>query len=163
MSQDKEPRSRFRPRGARGVVLLGFGFMSALMGVAYAGGPWLGNLAVWPPVSRGLFALDLVGGIRLWGCLWLVVSAVLLRAAFRREQAMAMAVFSFMVAIWCLNYCFAFARDLLTTGHSALWLTAAVYAAFLVTSIGVSRMLNAPPLHMDAILRRLRELEAERG
>lgn len=152
---------QLRVRGARGVVLLGFAFMSLLMGLGYGGGPWLGALAVWPPVTRGMFALELVGGLHLWGACWLVTAVLLIRAAFRREQAVAMGFFSGMVSIWTLTYALAFVRDLIEFGHSGLWIWSAIFAAFLTSNIGVARMLNAPPLHVDAIVRRLRQLEAE--
>lgn len=135
--------------------------MSALMGLGYGAGAWLGPFAVWPPVTRGMFALELAGGLRLWGICWLVTSVLLFRAAFRREQEVAMGFFSGMVSIWSLTYCLAFIRDLLEFGHSGLWIWAAIFAAFLTSNLGVARMLNAPPLHVDAILSRLRQLEAE--
>lgn len=135
--------------------------MSALMGLGYGAGAWLGPFAVWPPVTRGMFALELVGGLRFWGVCWLVTGVMLFRAAFRREQAVAMGFFSGMVSIWSLTYCLAFIRDLSEFGHSGLWIWAAIFAAFLTSNIGVARMLNAPPLHVDAILNRLRQLEAE--
>lgn len=135
--------------------------MSALLGLGYAAGPLLGPFAVWPPITRGMFALQLVGGLHFWGACWLVTAGLLFRAAFRREQAVAMGFFSGMVSIWALTYAFAFIRDLLESGQSGLWIWAAIFAAFLTSNIGVARMLNAPPLHVDAIVRRLKQLEAE--
>lgn len=161
MTRRTKPSRQLRVRGARGVVLLGFAFMSALLGVGYGAGAWLGPLAVWPPVTRGMFALELVGGLHFWGGCWLITAALLFRAAFQREQAVAMGFFSGMVSIWALTYALAFVRDLTELGHSGLWIWAAIFTAFLTSNIGVARMLNAPPLHVDAIVRRLRQLEAE--
>lgn len=163
MTRSDNSASRLRIRGARGVVLLGFSAMSLLLGLGYAAGAWLGPLAVWPPVTRGMFALDMVGGLRFWGVCWLVTGALLFRAAFHREQAVAMAFFSGMVSIWSLTYSFAFIRDLLEFGHSGLWIWSAIFAAFLTSNIGTARMLNAPPLHVEAIVRRLKQLEADCG
>lgn len=160
MAKDENVR-RFQVKGARGVVLLGFAIMSALMGIGYGAGEWLGPFAVWPPVSRGVFALDMVGGLRFWGYCWLVTSALLFWAAFRREQAVAMAFFSGMMSIWSLTYALAFVRDLQDFGYSGLWMWSAIFAAFLTSNIGTARMLNAPPLHVEAIVRRLKQLEAE--
>lgn len=161
MTRKKSSTPKLRIRGARGVVLLGFSFMSLLMGLGYAAGPGLGPLAVWPPVSRGMFALDLVGGLHFWGVCWLITGVLLFRAAFRREQAVAMAFFSGMVSIWALTYSLAFIRDLQEFGYSGLWVWSAVFAAFLTSNIGTARMLNTPPLHVDAIVQRLKQLEAE--
>lgn len=153
--------SRPRVRGGRGVALLGFGGISLLMATAYISGPHLGPFAVWPPVARGLYALDMVGGMRMWGFFWLVTGTLLVRAAFSRHQTLGMSAFAFMAATWSLSYAWAFARDLMTVGESSLWLSSAVYASLLIACTGLARMLNSPPLEIEAILKRLKQLEQE--
>lgn len=141
--------------------MLGFAGISLLMAMAYISGQHLGPLSVWPPVARGLYALDMVGGMRFWGCLWLITGVLLLRAAFSRYQTLGMSAFAFMAATWSLSYAWAFVRDLQTVGASGLWLSSAVYASLLIACTGLARMLNAPPLEIEAILRRLKQLEEE--
>lgn len=148
-------------RGGKGVVLLGFAGVSFLMAAAYLFGEVLGPLAVWPPVARGVQALDLVGGMRLWGALWFATFLLLVRGAFHHSQTVAMSAFSFMVSIWGISYAIAFVRDLLELGRSGLWLSTGVYAALLLACIGLARMMNTPPLNTDAILKRLKQLEEE--
>lgn len=147
--------------GGRGLALLGFAGISSLMAMAYLLGEYLGPIAVWPPVSSGVYALELLGGMRFWGSLWAVAAILLVRAAFRRRQTVAMSVFAFMVSVWSISYALAFIREITSVGSSPLWLSSAIFAAFMVVCAGLARMLNTPPLDTEAILRRLKQLEAD--
>lgn len=139
--------------GARGVVLLGKGLLSFFFGIGYAMGDWIGIFAIWPPVNPGLYLLEeFLGGLRFWGFLWLVVGLYLIFAAFREDHSKAMAGFTFMCFIWAASYTQGFVMELGEVGTSRLWLGATAFFMMVVSSFGVARLINAPPLVTGASL-----------
>lgn len=145
-----------RVNGARGIVLLGFAGLALLHGVAFGAGPLLGGFAIWPPPPYGLRVLDMVGGLHAWGAIWLLAGLWLLVGAFRQDQRRPLAAFSALTSIWGGAYLYSFLRVLADGYASGLWLSAGLYLTLLVTCIGTGRMLNAPPLHIDAITTQLK-------
>lgn len=139
--------------GARGVALLGFAVLSLALGVAYAGGILLGPFSIWPPVPPGTTLLASLLGLHFWGAVWLLVGMFLLVGAYRQDQSKAMAAFAGICGVWGSSYGWGFAIQLMDTGRSGLWVAAVVYFAMLVASLGISRMLNAPPLKVEQISR----------
>lgn len=139
--------------------MLAFATISLLLGIAFLFGPLLGPFAIWPPPPVGLGVFDRFGGLHLWGGVWVFVGAVMVWGAFREDQARPLALFSFMCAIWGGGYAYTFIR-LWIDGHpTGLWLSAALFFALVAASVGVGRLVNAPPLKMDRIKEILDRLE----
>lgn len=147
-----------RVNGARGIALLGFAGLALLHGVAFGGGPLLGDFAIWPPPPYGLRVLDAVGGLHAWGVVWMLAGLWLLVGAFKQDQRRPLAAFSALTAVWGGAYLYSFLRMLADGQPSGLWLSSGLYLTLLVACIGTARMLNAPPLHIDAITTQLREV-----
>jgi hypothetical protein len=147
-----------RVNGARGVTMLGFGAISLLLGVAFAGGPLLGGFAVWPPPPVGLSVLVKYGGLHLWGAIWLLVGCWVTAGAFMQNQRRPLATFAAMCGMWGTAYGIAFVELLALGRPSGLWLSAALFYALTVGAAGVGRMVNAPALHVERIADRLRFL-----
>lgn len=145
-----------RVNGARGIVLLGFAGLALLHGVAFGAGPLLGGFSIWPPPPYGLQALDILGGLHAWGAVWFLAGLWLLVGAFRQDQRRPLAAFSALTTVWGGAYLYSFLRLLVDGIENPLWLSSGLYLTLLVTCIGTGRMLNAPPLHIDAITTQLR-------
>jgi hypothetical protein len=154
---------RFRVNGARGVTLLGFAVMSGGFAVSFLAGKLLGPLAIYPPPPRGLAILENLGGLPLWSIGWLVAAVWLIVGAFRDDQAKALASFAFMTFIWGTAYAWAFVEDMVTRGASGYWLSALLFYGLLVACLGLARLLNAPPLRVDELKRRLRAVDPDAG
>ncbi|AOT24051.1 hypothetical protein SEA_SUPPI_23 [Arthrobacter phage Suppi] len=138
--------------GARGAVLLGFGGMSVVFGLAYLPTP----ISIIPPIPLGLGLIDSLIPLGYWGGLWFLIGLYLIFGAFRQDQSRAMALFAGMCAVWGLSYTWAWITGMVEGNptSSRLWVASTVYMSFLVACIGISRLVNAP-------VQRVRELIAE--
>ncbi|ATW58895.1 hypothetical protein PHIRE_FLUKE_23 [Arthrobacter phage Fluke] len=138
--------------GARGAVLLGFGGMSVVFGLAYLPTP----ISIIPPIPLGLGLIDSLIPLGYWGGLWFLIGLYLIFGAFRQDQSRAMALFAGMCAVWGLSYTWAWITGIVehNPASSRLWVASTVYLSFLVACIGISRLVNAP-------VQRVRELIAE--
>lgn len=147
--------------GARGVILLGFGFLSLALGTGYFGGEWLGNFRIWPPIPPGLEVADAIFGLRFWGSLWLIVGLIQFFAAFRQDHSKALAGFTFMCFVWGASYASSFVMQLGEVGQSRLWLGAVAFFFMVIASLGVARLINAPPLNIDGLKEQIETIHTQ--
>lgn len=141
-----------RPKinGARGVTLLGFSLVAVVFGAAFNS-----PVAVIPPAPAGLVALDALIPLPWWGLLWYVAAVFLFVGAFRQDQAKSMMLFAGLLAVWAMSY---FGATFTATSPrlaSLFGMQTVIFGGLLTACLGVSRLLNAPPIDVSALRRRV--------
>lgn len=139
-----------RINGAKGVALFAFGVMAALFGIAFLS-PW----AIIPPPPRGLVFLNGLVPLEVWGGVWWAASIALIIGAFRENQANALAPFSAMLFVWASSYAFSAWDEYQRTGYTIFWLSSTLFLSLLIACLAVARLVNAPPVDMDALQRKV--------
>lgn len=147
---------RMHINGAKGLALLSFGVMAALFGVAFLS-PW----AIIPPPPRGLVFLNGIVPLEVWGGVWWAAAVWLIVGAFREDQSKAMAPFAAMLFVWAASYGFTAWDEYQRTGYTVFWFSSALFAALLVASLAIARLVNAPPVDLEALQHRV--LGADEG
>lgn len=149
---------RMNINGARGVTLLGFSLVALVFGLAFNS-----PVAVVPPPPAGLVGLDSLVPLQWWGIMWYLAAAFLFIGAFRQDQSKSMVLFAGLLAVWAITYLIA----AFTAGTPRLVtifaLQTVVYAGLLTAVLGVARLLNAPPVDIAALRKRVGTIEEERG
>lgn len=109
----------------------------------------LGRAVAYLPSSQPTFTPALLQEwpvpIPAWGALWGVVGILLLAQAWRREQALALAVMASMSTLWAGVYVWAASTRTFVDGFDTArgsWITAATYIATAVIVVCISRMIN---------------------
>jgi peptidoglycan/LPS O-acetylase OafA/YrhL len=128
---------RFKPYGPRGVIMLCLAVVSLGRAIAY--------LPSAHPTFTPALLQEWPVPIPLWGLAWGMVGALLAFQAWRRDQALALAVMASMSTLWAGIYIWAAGTRAFEQGFDAsrgAWITAATYLATAVTVICVSRMIN---------------------
>ena len=150
--------SRPRVNGARGVTLLGFSLVSLVFGVAFNS-----PVAVIPPPPAGLAGLDGFIPLGVWALAWYLSAVLLFVGAYRQDQSRSMALFAGLLAVWSISYLSA----AWTAGPprlvSVFYLQSAIYGGLLVACLGVARLLNAPPVNIEALREKVLTHEGETG
>lgn len=136
--------------GAKGVALLSFGIMASLFGIAFLS-PW----AIIPPPPQGLVFLNGLIPLEIWGGLWWVASGALIIGAFTQDQSKALAPFTGMLFIWAASYGFSAWDEFSRTGYTLFWFTSALFGALLVACLAIARLVNAPPVDIEALRHRV--------
>lgn len=147
---------RLQVNGARGVTLLGFSLMSLVFGVAFNS-----PVAVIPPPPPGLSGLNDIIPLWMWAFVWYASAVSLLVGAFRQDQSRSMMLFAGLLAVWCISYGTAafttYGNPRLTT---VFVLQTVIFGGLLVSCLGVARLLNAPPVDLEALRKRV-DVEGE--
>lgn len=144
--------------GAKGVALLSFAAVAAVFGVAFLS-PW----ALIPPPPRGLVFLDNLVPLQWWGGAWWLASAVLLVGAFRQDQSKAMVIFAPLLFIWAVSYGFSIPTLEDPRLQVAFTLQTVVFLGLFVACLAVSRLVNAPPVDLEALVYRVNHSEPREG
>lgn len=139
-----------RINGAKGVALFAFGIMAALFGIAFLS-PW----AIIPPPPRGLVFLNGLIPLEVWGAVWWASSAALVVGAFRQDQSKALAPFSGMLFVWSASYAFSAWDEFGRTGYTMFWFSSALFLSLLIACLAIARLVNAPPVDIDALRRKV--------
>lgn len=139
-----------RVNGAKGVALFAFGVMAGLFGVAFLS-PW----AIIPPPPRGLVFLNGLVPLEIWGGVWWFACAVLIIGAFREDQSQALAPFSAMLFVWSASYAFSAWDEYHHSGYTVFWLSSALFLSLLIACLAVARLVNAPPVDLEALQRKV--------
>lgn len=139
-----------RINGAKGLAMFSFGIMAGLFGVAFLS-PW----KIIPPPPRGLIFLNELVPLEVWGGLWWVAAIALFIGAFRNDQSQAMAPFSAMLFVWAASYAFSAWDQFHHEGYTIFWLSSALFLALLFASLAVARLVNAPPVNLEAVQERV--------
>lgn len=150
--------TRLHINGARGVTLLGFSIVALVFGLAFNS-----PVAVIPPPPAGLVGLDALVPLPIWGLLWYLAGAFLFVGAFRQDQSKSMVLFAGLLAVWAISYLIAAATATTPRLVSIFYLQAAIYGGLLTACLGVARLLNAPPIDIDALRRRVTTRKEEQG
>lgn len=139
-----------RINGAKGMALLAFAVVAAAFGVAFLS-PW----ALIPPPPPGLVFLDRLIPLQWWGASWWAASLVLLWGSFREDQSRAMVLFTPLLFVWGVSY--AGSAPTLTEPRMqvAFVLQAAIFFALFAACLAVARLVNAPPVDLDALQARV--------
>lgn len=124
-----------------------FGLSAGVFGVAF-----VGPIKIIPPPPKGFVPLNDLLPLEYWGVIWLLVGALLLWGAFRQNQAWALGAYAFMLFISAGSYVCAGVTEFVATGFTTMWYSAAFFATILGACLGVSRLVNAPPLDVDALI-----------
>lgn len=135
-----------RINGAKGLAMISFGVMAGLFGVAFFS-PW----QIIPPPPKGLVFLNGLLPLEFWGAAWWLAAIALFVGAFRDDQSQAMSPFAGMLFVWASSYAFSAWDEYLHTGYTTFWLSSALFLALLVASLAVARLVNAPPVNLEAI------------
>lgn len=148
--------SRPRINGARGVTLLGFALVSLVFGVAFNS-----PIAVIPPPPAGLAGLDGFIPLQWWGLAWYASAALLLVGAFRQDQSRSMTLFAGLLAVWAISYGSAAATTNNPRMLTIFILQAVIYGGLLIACLGVARLINAPPVNIEALRKKVLSQEGE--
>lgn len=150
-----------RLNGAKGMALLAFAFVAAAFGVAFLS-PW----ALIPPPPLGLVFLDRLIPLQWWGGAWWLSALILVWGAFREDQSRAMILFAPLLFIWGISYAGTIPSLTEPRLQVAFTLQTVIFFALFVACLAVARLVNAPPLDMEALLYRVNnphESEEESG
>lgn len=139
-----------RVNGAKGVALLAFSFVAAAFGVAFLS-PW----ALIPPPPTGLVFLDRLVPLQWWGGAWWASAVVLGVGAFRQDQSKAMILFAPLLFIWAVSYGFTIPSVNEPRMQTAFVLQTVIFAALFVACLAVARLVNAPPVDLEALVQRV--------
>lgn len=132
--------------GAKGMALLAFAVVAASFGVAFLS-PW----ALIPPPPAGLAWLDRFIPLQWWGGAWWAAAGVLLWGAFRQDQSRAMVLFSPLLFIWGISYAGSASMQADSRLQVAFTLQAVVFFALFSACLAVARLVNAPPVDLEAL------------
>lgn len=144
--------------GAKGVALLGFSLVAAAFGVAFLS-PW----ALIPPPPRGLTFLDTLIPLQWWGGAWYASALVLVVGAFRQDQSKAMVLFAPLLFIWGISYGFTIPTVEEPRMQVAFTLQTVIYFALFIACLAVARLVNAPPVDLEALINRVNGSESQEG
>jgi len=147
---------RLHINGARGVTLLGFSLVAVVFGVAFNS-----PLAVIPPAPAGLVALDALIPLQWWGLVWYLAAAFLFVGAFRQDQSKSMALFAGLLAVWAISYAGATLTAPTPRLTSLFGMQTVIFGGLLTSCLGVARLLNAPPVDISALRKRVHATEGE--
>lgn len=150
--------TRLRINGARGVTLLGFALVAIVFGLAFNS-----PVAVIPPPPAGLVGLDSLIPLQVWGILWYLAGLFLVVGAFRQDQSKSMVLFAGLLTVWAITYLIAAFTAETPRLVSIFYLQTVIYAGLLTAVLGVARLLNAPPVDIAALRKRVQSIEGERG
>lgn len=150
--------SRLHINGARGVTLLGFGLVALVFGLAFNS-----PVAVIPPPPAGLRGLDALIPLQVWGILWYLAAGFLLVGAFRENQAKSMMLFSGLLFVWASAYATAAFTSPDPRMVSLFAMQSVIFGGLLTACMGVARLLNAPPIDIAALRKRVRCEKGEQG
>jgi hypothetical protein len=150
--------TRLRINGARGVTLLGFALVALVFGLAFNS-----PVAVIPPPPAGLRGLDSLIPLQVWGLFWYLAAGFLFVGAFRQNQAKSMMLFSGLLFIWGSAYATAAFTDSNPRMVSLFAMQSVIYGGLLTACMGVARLLNAPPIDIAALRKRVNCEKGEQG
>ncbi|QPX62574.1 membrane protein [Arthrobacter phage Wollypog] len=142
--------AKFKVNGARGVVFIAFAAVAFVFGLAF-----FSPIALIPPPPAGLVALDKWIPLQWWGGGWYIASITLIWGAFREDQHRAQIPFAALLGIWMISYFLESFNTHIPRLQTAFLLQSVVFAAILVASMGVARLVNAPPVDVEALRRKL--------
>ena len=135
--------------GARGWTMFCFGLSATVFGLAF-----FGPIKIIPPSPKGLVPLNEIWPLEWWGAAWLVVAVWLFVGAFRQDQALALGAYAFMLFVSASSFVVAGINEYVVTGFTTMWYSAAFFVTILGACLGVARLVNAPPLDVDALLKK---------
>lgn len=144
--------------GAKGVALLAFALVAAVFGVAFLS-PW----ALIPPPPVGLVFLDRLIPLQWWGGVWWASAFVLAVGAFRQDQSKAMVLFAPMLFIWGISYGMTIPTVENPRMQVAFVLQTVIFFALFVACLAVARLVNAPPVDLEALVNRVRDSNSGEG
>lgn len=144
--------------GARGVTLLGFSLVALVFGLAFNS-----PVAVIPPPPAGLKGLDALIPLPWWGLLWYLAAAFLLVGAFRQNQSKSMMLFAGLLFVWASSYAGAAITATDPRMVSLFAMQTVIFGGLLTSCLGVARLLNAPPIDIDALRKRVHNQEGGQG
>lgn len=147
-----------RVNGARGVTLLGFGLVALTFGLAFNS-----PVAVIPPPPAGLVGLDALVPLAWWGLVWYLAAGFLIVGAFRQNQARSMMLFAGMLFVWMSAYAGATFTANDPRMVSLFAMQTVIFGGMLTSCLGVARLLNAPPIDIAALRKRVQCQEGEQG
>lgn len=139
-----------RVNGARGVTLLGFALVAVVFGVAFNS-----PLAVIPPAPAGLVGLDALIPLQVWGLGWYLAAVFLIVGAFRQDQSRSLALFAGLLAVWTISYAGAAFTAPTARLVSLFGMQTVIFGGLLMACLGVARLLNAPPIDITALRKRV--------
>lgn len=131
-----------------------FGLSALCFGLAF-----FGPVKVVPPPPKGLVPLSQLIPLEVWGVTWLLVAGWLVWSSFKQDQSKAMGAYAAMLFVSAASYTTAGVLEFAATGFTALWVSAAIYSSILGACVGVARLVNAPPVDVEALLAGLRREE----
>lgn len=124
-----------------------FGVSALVFSLAF-----FGPLKIVPPPPKGLVPLSQVLPLEVWGLAWLAVAVWLFYSSFREDQSQAMGAYAAMLFVSAASYTTAGVLEWLATGFTTLWFSAAIYGSILGACLGVARLVNAPPMDVEALV-----------
>lgn len=145
-----------RINGARGVTLLGFALVAIVFGVAFNS-----PVAVIPPAPAGLVGLDQLIPLQWWGLAWYLAAVFLITGAFRQDQSKSMVLFAGLLAVWAISYAGAAFTAPSSRLTSLFAMQTVIFGGLLTACLGVARLLNAPPIDISALRKRVHADEGE--
>ena len=149
---------RLHINGARGVTLLGFSLVALVFGLAFNS-----PVAVIPPPPAGLRGLDALVPLAWWGLLWYLAAGFLFVGAFRQNQSKSMMLFSGLLFVWASAYAGAAFTATDPRMVSLFAMQTVIFGGLLTSCLGVARLLNAPPIDIAALRKRVQPTKGELG
>lgn len=141
---------RFRPRGPRGAMLLGFAAVSLSLGTAY--------------ITEERDALDWLNetiSTVFLGWAWVLLGGWLAVAAFRKRQAIALGAFSGLCFLWGTMYLIAMVHDAAQEMDSTTYPIAFIFYGMTIACGAAVRMGNPvklpPDLRVENLYRRQKD------
>ena len=129
-------RNILRPYGPRGYAMLSLSLVAIFRAIDYLKPAQPGYT---PSALRELAAII---PTPVWGILWAITGAWVLFAAFRRRQAMALAILSGMSFLWATIYVATAVFRGTTPEATTAWLSALGFVAFAVIVVALAKMIN---------------------
>ncbi|MFH5879752.1 hypothetical protein [Arthrobacter sp. NA-172] len=134
------------------MTLISFGVVALVFGLAF-----YSPIALVPPPPPGLIILDNIIPLQFWGVAWYIAGLIMFIGAFRQDQSHAMGLFSGLLAVFAISY--AWSAIGASAGPQrtmvAFWLQSVIYIALLSACLSVSRLVNAPPVDVDELRKKV--------
>lgn len=131
--------------GPRGLVLLGFGVVSGMLGAGYASGLF-GN-------GPSLAWLNSVVPLVFLGWVWLGVGVWQIVAAFQIDQSKPLGAFSAMCFLWGVGYAVDAGYQIARGSPPVVLFMVVIFWALTLACIGIGRMFNPGEVHLRRILK----------
>jgi uncharacterized membrane protein HdeD (DUF308 family) len=103
------------------------------------------------PTVPALSAISILLPLSIWGIIWIINGVFLALAAFRADQAKALGATTGLFMVWTYNYAVSAVMEFLRTGQTRYWLTTVIFAGMVIALMGLARMVNPAPTHLEVV------------